>query len=272
MMDSYSMYKEIRAYVERNSHTYNAEKITDMTRRLISCIAKELLTPPFVPGNSTFIAEMQKTLPKNSDRVVIPSGYSTYSRTNSRANFSLDVSIILDVETYLKKGNFDVPMYHTAYISSRRLFRNYGSADWSQTQADGFVRKINNSIENIRLYLERKRELPVPVPVRTQPSAVEDALKAKQRLEENRRSIQEWHESQKSLAGEIAKIQPDISRVLKGFMSFSDTVTEGYVLQFAKMYIGLFNLISDSFEAQKEKSEHSGNKDYFNAVMNYEDF
>ena len=55
-------------------------------------------------------------------------------------------------------------------------------------------------------------------------------------------------------------------------MGFSDKITEKYVLQFARMQIELYNLISDNYIYHKEVSEKSGNQDYINAVSNYEEF
>lgn len=63
-----------------------------------------------------------------------------------------------------------------------------------------------------------------------------------------------------------------VENVLKEMMNFSNELTENYVLQFAKMQIELFNLITDNL------SYHSGailkydNQDYTNAVSNYQEF
>ncbi len=318
-MDSYSMYMEIYRYTE--GHADDIEAIIRMTENLIGCIANELQRPPYVLSNSTFVAYVLKTLPKNTERSV--PGIMSVPQIVS---VNLDAyAIILDTEKYIRYKS--AGGLHKFYINKHQLF--------SGRNIDGVSMSLYSSLKNIKAYLDSLRDkastppnfsLPravVPKPeIRTQPPFSAGAnlqrtalprteplridtpqrtespkidtpqktdsakLEAQQkieqqraeresirrRLEENRRSIQEWHESQKAIAEEIAKIQPDISRVLKGFMSFSDKVTEDYVMQFAKMYIALFNLISDSLDSQRKKAERSGNNDYINAVMNYEDF
>lgn len=295
-MDSYSMYLSICRYTK--AHADDTEAIISMAEELIVCIADELQRPPYILSNSTFVAYVLKTLPKNTEHVP-----PRFMGTLQIVSVSVDAyAIIHDTEKYIRYKS--AGGLHKFYINKHQLF--FGRS------IDGVSIDLRNSLKNINAYLDslrdqadtshfpvsrvvaRKPEMRTNPPFlasttsqktaipRTDPASTDTArLESQQRaeresirrrLEDNRRSIQEWHESQKAIAGEIAKIQPDISRVLKGFMSFSDKVTEDYVMQFAKMYIALFNLISDSLDSQRKKAERSGNNDYINAVMNYEDF
>lgn len=89
---------------------------------------------------------------------------------------------------------------------------------------------------------------------------------------EKNNNIQEWHDEQQRIREEFAKMQPAVSSVLEGFMTFSDNITESYVLQFAKQQIELYNLIADNYSYHNEKCGEVKNVDYKNAVANYQEF
>ena len=92
------------------------------------------------------------------------------------------------------------------------------------------------------------------------------------RVKNNQSTIQRWHNSVNELSGRLLNIQPAVSSMLERILSFSNDLTDNYVLQFARMNIDLFNLISDNYDYHASVSEASGNKDYINAVLNYEEF
>ena len=89
---------------------------------------------------------------------------------------------------------------------------------------------------------------------------------------EKNNNIQEWHDEQQRIREEFSQMQPAVSSVLEGFMTFSDKITENYVLQFAKQQIELYNLIADNYCYHNEKCEEVKNEDYKNAVANYREF
>ena len=90
------------------------------------------------------------------------------------------------------------------------------------------------------------------------------------RREQNRTHVLLWHDEQAGISAKLMEMQPVLSQLLKGFLTFSDNITEQYVLQFARMQIELFDLISDAYLYHKKRAEFSGSQDYVNAVLNYE--
>lgn len=82
--------------------------------------------------------------------------------------------------------------------------------------------------------------------------------------------IKEWHEAQKGFLDEMRKIQPDLRDALKKITSFSDKITEEYVLRFAESYVRLYNLIHDGVMHHRESAERSCSLDYRRAVKNFE--
>lgn len=85
-------------------------------------------------------------------------------------------------------------------------------------------------------------------------------------------NIQDWHKHTGEIQSQLNEIQPLVSQALQGIMSFSNNITENYVLQFAKMQINLYNLICDNLTYHLSASKDSGNQDYINAVSNYIEF
>lgn len=92
------------------------------------------------------------------------------------------------------------------------------------------------------------------------------------RTRSNKTNIQNWHNSVDDFNRRLQELQPSVSSVLEKVMSFSNDLTENYILQFGRMNIDLYNLISDNYNYHVAVSEASGNKDYINAVLNYEEF
>lgn len=85
-------------------------------------------------------------------------------------------------------------------------------------------------------------------------------------------NIQRWHDENQAILRKLNEMQPSISEILQKMMQFSNEITENYVLQFAKMQIGLFNLIADNLQYHMSVVNKSNNQDYYNAVANYQEF
>ncbi len=96
--------------------------------------------------------------------------------------------------------------------------------------------------------------------------------RTKLRLEANRREAGEWRNSHRQLIGTMSALQADISRELKQLMCYSDNLTENYVLRFARSMTEIYNLIADGYAYHRQRAERAGNGDYYNAVLNYEEF
>ncbi len=302
-MDSYLMYREICEYVSKNP--YDSAIITSKARDLIVCIANELMKFPYSLGNSKFIAEMLKVLP-NADGLISIDAYAIildteryiktgtfggyhqmrirkqelFCRIGSREDWILQQikGSLEGIKAYLsllKKKSFpvsEVRVIDTA-AAPRMQPQVSANAGSEQPQRAGTQTFEQQRAEQIRRIEQQKAEQQKLEQQRAERESI------RRRLEDNRRSITEWHENQKSIAGEIAKIQPGVNTILseissihKGFVSLSDRIVEECVRQFAERYIYLFNFISDNLDSHREKAERSGNNDYYNAVMNYEDF
>lgn len=87
-----------------------------------------------------------------------------------------------------------------------------------------------------------------------------------------RLNVQEWHRHSQTIQTKLNEMQPMVSETLRTLMGFSNDITENYVLQFARMQINLYNLISDNLDYHLFESKKSGNQDYVNAVSNYQEF
>lgn len=85
-------------------------------------------------------------------------------------------------------------------------------------------------------------------------------------------NVQAWHEEIAKTQQEFFAMQPMVSQLLQKMMSFSNEVTENYVLQFAKMQIELFNLVSDNYDYHKKAVADTDHNDYKKAVSNYRSF
>lgn len=85
-------------------------------------------------------------------------------------------------------------------------------------------------------------------------------------------NVHHWHEETAEMNRQLLEMQPMVGGLLNKMMSFSNDVTENYILRFAKMQIELFNLIADNYEYHKQALENSSDQDYANAVSNYMEF
>lgn len=92
------------------------------------------------------------------------------------------------------------------------------------------------------------------------------------RIEANQKNIEKWHDQNNVLKQQFLEVQPLLAQSLEKIMTFSNEITEQYVIQFASSQIQLFNLIADSYDYHCQLALNSDNEDYKNAILNYEDF
>ena len=93
-----------------------------------------------------------------------------------------------------------------------------------------------------------------------------------ERRKERASSVQQWHSENREIQSKLNGLQPMLSEALQKVMQFSNEITESYVIQFARMSIDLFNLISDNYVYHFEASARANNQDYTNSVANYQEF
>lgn len=92
------------------------------------------------------------------------------------------------------------------------------------------------------------------------------------RSELRREKISAWRDEQTELAQSLKALQLPAQKILEDLRSFSDSLAENYIMQFAAAQIELFNLIADNFDSHAPKAEQSQNRDYRDAVDNCKDY
>lgn len=85
-------------------------------------------------------------------------------------------------------------------------------------------------------------------------------------------NVEKWHEQINDLNKSLLLLQPDVSKILETLMKFTSSTTDSYVLQFAKQQIELYDLIFDNYCYHKGAIVDTDNKNYSNAIYNYEEF
>jgi molecular chaperone GrpE (heat shock protein) len=152
-----------------------------------------------------------------------------------------------------------------AAFDKRRIPESYGISNGRsmvQPGMDECTRKMSGGIQSKSAQGELSRKSYSTI-------SSEKILERSNNCKEN---VQRWHDENQVIVRKLNEIQPSISEILQKIMRFSDEITESYILQFAKMQIELFNLIADNFQYHLNAVTESNNQDYYNAVLNYQDF
>lgn len=255
-MDSLSMYFD---FCNKNRKTQ--KKITNL-RLLVNCIYSELLPTTCVSiEKSPFLVETFKLCSclKNGlqlceidskisllDAFVVINGLKSFTDNQDIKSIKIPEGV-----------KYDKELFENVTIQKKErilLFLGFIS-DYFET--------INGASTNIDNTDDMDHKLD-PHPVKN-----EEFICSKKDRAIN---IQRWHDELSSVNLGLKELQPLISDSLKRVISFSDDITESCVLQFARMFIDLFNLINDNYDYHSDVSERSGNNDYINAVNNYRVF
>lgn len=291
-MDSLSLYM----YFYQNSGFDREEKRLSNADEVIHLIYNEILTPPFDMVKSSFVNETVRLLDKIKNETTLP-----YRKTEVSSISTIDAYVIVQgLLEYVRNQQF------TAVNVEYRRYARYlfSGVTFQGTQKNEMV-QVNQWLKDIQQIVVKKKrtaEGTSPDESKLKDSAVKQyqsngidieknehenakhsssimaesqkelAKRMELRMKNNQSSIQLWHDEQAAISSQLLEMQPAVSKLLETFMSFSDELTESYVLQFAKMQIELFNIISDAYIYHQSVSERSGNKDYIKAVLNYEDF
>lgn len=295
MDDSIKIYK-----ISCRTGKYDSlQKRLEHVEKLVECIHQEIFTEPFGLKNSPFICEaveLTKDIDKSEPRYMGGFHVSLWDA------YYIVRELLFRIENnaYGIKNSTDTD--YLVHMFQACTFQGSRRAEIDKLYQR--LKSIKKIVEAIAREVDRKREAGAyawdmrtnecnhemdrsgEVPNRedkgsTTSSTNESLLvesqqklakKIELRVKNNQSTIQSWHNSVNDISGRLLEIQPAISSMLERIMSFSSDLTDNYVLQFARMSIDLFNLISDNYDYHASVSETSGNKDYINAVLNYKEF
>lgn len=295
MDDSIKIYKRCC----RTGKYDNLQKCLEYVEKLVECIYQEIFTEPFGLKNSPFICEAVE-LTKDIDK--LDPRYLRGFHVSLWDAYYIVRELLFRIEnnSYSIKHSTD-----TDYLV--HMFQSYTFQGSRRTEIDKLhqrLKSIKKIVEATAREVDRKRDTGVyshdtrtnncnhemdrsgdvsnqedhgtTTTSTNKNLLVESQRELTKRMElrskNNQSTIQSWHDSVNNLGGRLLDIQPAVSSMLERIMSFSNDLTDNYVLQFARMNIDLFNLISDNYDYHASVSEASGNKDYINAVLNYEEF
>lgn len=290
MDDSIKLYK-ICCETGKDS---SLQKSLEDVEKLVECIYHEIFTEPFGLKNSPFICEaleLTKDIDKSDPRYLESFHVSLWDACY----------IVRELLRRIKNNDYSIKnAKNTDYLV--HMFRDYSFQEYRMSA----INKLNQNLIYIKKFLEvtdhkvdmkRDKEAYMgdirlntcnhdinrngegqneSVTSTNEELLLECQRELTKRIElrskNNQSAIQSWHNSVNDLGDRLLEIQPSVSSILEKIMSFSNELTNNYILQFAKMNIDLFNLISDNYDYHAAISEASGNKDYINAVLNYGEF
>ena len=221
------------------------QDLNQIQRALMNLQASSVV---FEQGDIQVAVEVQPTTtkiiqsPPNAPPVSIPAKSSDMQDFNTKATAS--------------------PAQSSARPSGQQDFNARATASPAQSPAQSsvmqnYAAKTNAQIEFQKYIAETEAE-------RTK------QLKA--RREDNAPKIKAWHKGQTELTERVRELQYPAQKLLEDFRSFSTTLTENYIVQFAKTQIELFNLITDNYAWHSSRAETSQSKDYYKAVDNYRSY
>ena len=285
MGDSINLY---RTYCRSGRIDSNKSQLEHVAA-LVDCIYDEIFTEPFALKNSSFIREAVE-LTKNI-RLSEPNYWSGDNVSLWDAYY-----IVKELLQCIENDSYSVlNSQDTEYLM--HMFQSCTFQGSRRTEIDKMydrLRTIKKIAEAASVECEKKKNADAVNIERekkknadseneeTSTSKIDYALLAtcqkeltnriELRTRSNRPNIQNWHNSVEDLNRRLQEMQPSVSSMLEKIMSFSNDLTDNYILQFARMNIDLYNLISDNYNYHATVSEASGNKDYVNAVLNYEEF
>lgn len=246
-MDSLTLYRTFCQNYFSDKTAADIQKLKDVDA-LISQICAEIFSPWPALEKSPFICEVMDMIGQAD----------AGGKAGVNKAFIVDAYIIVQgVAEYIADQRFRAEKYFSGY--EKNLF----SESMPRGNQSKRMQKIKELLE--RLKEEITREDCKLIPKKKAASEVDEA-----RREQNRANVKLWHDEQVGISAKLMEMQPALSQLLKRFLTFSDHITEQYILQFARMQIELFDLISDAYLYHKKRAELSGSQDYMNAALNYD--
>ena len=267
---------------------------------IVQCVTDEIMVEPYDLNKSSLIKEIMKLI-----RIVKTGDTSSGTRISI---YPFDAFVIIKaLDDKVKDPNFVVSSSLEYLGYARNLFKRM----YFQGNQQSEINEINKLLKDVQRVVDEKKEkastesrrmgdtLGAPysqfsnrtrmseitphVNNELQPCVIQDSSqrrtsmvanngKSLERSNNCKMNVQRWHDENFSIQKKLSELQPAVSDVLQKIMQFSTEITESYVLQFAKMQIELYNLISDNLAYHTNVVNGSNNKDYYNAVSNYQEF
>lgn len=285
MTDSIHLY---RFYCESGRIDSDKSRLKHVAE-LVNCIYDEIFTEPFDLKNSSFIRKVIE-LTKNGGLPEM-SYWDNYGISLWDAYY-----IVKELLKRIKNESDNIlNSQDTEYL--RYMFQSYTVQGSGRREIDkmySYLKTIKKIVDSENIKCEEHKETDsVSIEFekngkdnseygegstsKTDPSLLvtwqkELTNRIELRTKSNKQNIQIWHNNMEDLHRSLQEIQPSVSSMLEKIMTFSNDLTDNYILQFGRMNIDLYNLISDNYDYHVNVSEVSGNKDYINAVLNYEEF
>lgn len=285
MIDSINLY---RFYCESGRIDSDKARLKHVAE-LVNCIYDEIFTEPFDLKNSSFIRKVIE-LTKNG-------GLPEMSYWNDYDISLWDAYYIVKELLKRVKNESDnvLNSQDTEYVM--HMFQSYPVQESGRRVIDKiyyYLKTIKEIVDSETIECEENKETDV-VSIEFEKTGKDDSEyvevstsktdhavlvtcqkeltnRIELRTKSNKSNIQNWHNNMEDLHRRLQEIQPSVSSMLEKIMTFSNDLTDNYILQFGRMNIDLYNLISDNYDYHVNVSEVSGNKDYINAVLNYEEF
>lgn len=262
-MNSLDLYYILRQKYLSEDSIWNSYKLIDVDT-IISRIYNEIFRFPFSLKKSPFVYAMINMIKRKNSY-----NESSVNKVTANGIFVTDAYVIMQgLVEYISNFSFTATNCFQKY--EKYLF----NSEMSEKEQMRQMQEINCKLWEIKNRIsERRREFSL-----NRKNVVADEVyqqmfrRNEVRMEQNRNNIQLWHNKQDEISAKLIKMQPSVSQLLENFMSFSDNITNQYVLQFAKMQIELFDFISEVYVYHKKKIKLSENQDYVNSVLNYKDF
>lgn len=276
-MDSLQLYFTFQCKYFINENTADGSKFNAVDE-LINLICTEIFNPPVPLDKSPFLNEVIRSVERIddakktwagrvflSDAYIVTLGLVAYMEDprfitqnffkewenflfNGKKIEDNDMRQIMKIKHQLMKLKEKSDIIRSKTTINKKYV---SQIDKPQTNSSNNTNAIINAVKESGNHLPEKNE---------------------KRMEQNKVNVQLWYDEQAGISAKLMEMQPTVSQLLKDFMSFSDKITEQYVLQFARMQIELFNLIYDGYVYHKKEAGLSGNKDYVNAISNYNEY
>ena len=258
-MDSMQLYLSIYQNAKFEYNRNNLKKVDEIVEHIIA----EIMAEPCDMNKSSFLRETVKLI-----KIVRNGEYSLGMRV---LICPYDAYVIVKaLQDRINNPKFRCTLSMEYSVYSNGLFESM----WFKGSQQQEMNEVNRILKEIQSGLQEKTEKAVKS---EQPPQMEASLrlsneKSLERSNNCKLNVQQWHSENTGIIQKISEMQPMVGEMLQKMMQFSDEITESYVLQFARMQIELYNLISDNLSYHASVVNKSNNQDYYNAVLNYKDF
>ncbi len=288
-MNSLQLYQDIYKNVAFIHGKASLMKLNELVHKIIS----EIMTEPYEMINSPFIKETVQLIK------IVEGGQAFYTQTTR----------IYLYDAYFVVKALSEKIINVNFTVATREYTKYADYIFKGMRFQGNqineINEINTWLKAVQQYVEKQKENLISTkknPYEKNPlentqillsegdfhkAEVDTKVKTKfcekmtlgisntksaDRSNNCRMNIKQWHDETAGIQQKLNELQPVVGDILQKIMNFSNELTEGYILQFAKMQIELYNLIADNLAYHLQNISAGDNKDYVNAISNYQEF